>query len=164
MKKGFTVVEILLVIAMLSVIALLFISYTGDVGNVSADAASWKIQADIRHAQQLANETGVHHGVQFMQSGNYTVYKGNAMTPVLDPLSGKPMVVNPVQFGNVWIGNGFQVEFDKMGRPILGGGGSVEIIAESGAKRRIHVVKDSGAVIVDILGYGSGCSCRMRGI
>ena len=160
-NSAFTMMELLLVITMLSVIALLFISYTGDIGNVSVDGASWKIQSDIRHAQQLAGATGVPHGVQFVANGNYTVYAGNVSTPILDPLDKGVMIEDVGQFGNVRLGNSFTVEFDKVGRPTIGGGGNVEVIADSGAMRRIYVIENTGAVIVDVLGYGSSCSCRM---
>ena len=163
MRKAYTLIELLLVISMLSVIALLFVSYTGDVGNVSVDAASWKIQSDIRHAQQLATTTGVSHGVQFVQDGNYTVYRGNVSTPILDPLDRQPMVENVTQFGKIRIGNTFQVEFDKVGRPVIGGGGNIEVIADTGALRRIYVIDNTGSVIVDVLGYGSGCTCELCG-
>lgn len=160
-QEGFTLIELILVIGMLSVIALLFVSYTGDVGNVSVDAASWKIQSDIRYAQQLATSTGTPHGVQFLQNGNYTVYSGTIATPAIDPLERQPMVEDPTQFGNIYIGNSFQVEFDKVGRPTIGGGGNVEVIADSGASRRIYVIDSTGAVIVDVLDYGSGCTCEL---
>lgn len=160
-RRAFTLVELLVVIAVLSVISLLLISYTGDIDNVSVDGATWKIQSDIRHAQQLAGATGVPHGVQFVMSGNYTVYTGNVSTPILDPLDRKPMVEDVSQFGRVHLGNSFTVEFDSMGRPTIGGGGNVEVVADSGASRRIYIIANTGAVIVDVLGYGSSCSCRV---
>lgn len=162
-NRAFTLIELLLTVSILSVIALLFISYTGDVGNVSVDAASWKIQSDIRYAQQLATTTGEQHGVVFVNDGNYTVYRGSIATPVLDPLSRQPMVKDVSEFGRVSISNNFQVEFDKLGKPTVGGGGSVVVTADSGASRRIYVVANTGAVTVDVIGYGSGCACRFEG-
>lgn len=159
-RRGFTVVELLLVVAMLGIVALLLMSYTGDVGNVSVDAASWKIQSDIRHAQQLASTTGQQHGVKFNEHGTYVVYNQDPSMPVSDPLDKRPMVGDVGQFGSIWVGNAYQVEFDKEGHPSMGGGGYVEILAENGASRRIFVIKDTGAVVVDVLGYGSGCGCR----
>lgn len=161
MSRAFTIMELILVIVMLSVIALLFVSYTGDVGNVSVDAAAWKIQSDLRHAQQLATTTGVTHGVVFVQGGNYTVYRESVATPVADPLERGPMVKDVSNFGNISIANDYQVEFDTMGRPAVGGGGSVDIVADSGARRRIYVIDNTGAVVLDVVDEGVGCTCRI---
>ena len=164
MNKGVTLMELLLTMAMLSIIALLFISYTGDVGNVAVDAASWKIQSDIRHAQQLATSTGVAHGVVFTEGTTYTVYKkGEVDTPASDPLDRGGMVVNLSEFGDVAIGNAYQVEYDKVGKPTMGGGGDVTVCSDSGASRRIYVIENTGSVVVDVLDYGSSCSCRLCG-
>lgn len=160
-EQGFTLLELLLVVSMLGVISLLFISYTGDVGNVSVDAASWKIQSDIRYAQQLATNKGTTHGVDFVRNGNYTVYSGTTSTPVSDPLKHIPMIESLSSFGDLSINNNYRVEFDKFGAPTLGGGGNVEILADSGARRRVYVIDTTGAVIVDVLDYGSGCSCGL---
>lgn len=160
-QKGFTLLELILTVSMLSVVALLFISYTGDVGNVSVEAAAHKIKSDIRHSQQLATTTGVTHGVQFTQNGNYVVYMNNINTPVLDPLERTQMVEDPAQFGSVNINNSYQVEFNGLGKPTVGGGGNVEVVSDSGAIRRIEVIANTGAVVVDPLDYGTGCTCRL---
>jgi len=167
-NRAFTLIELLLVMSLLSVTALLFVSYTGDVGDADVDALSRKIQSDIRYAQQLATSSGEPHGVQFVQGGDYTVYhyNGGAVEPVQqDPLKRLPMVVDLSSderaFGTAQIGIGYQVEFDKLGRPTIGGGGNVEVVADSGAMRRIYIIDNTGAVVVDILDYGSGCGCRI---
>ncbi len=164
MKRGFTMIELLLVISMLSVVALLFISYSGDVGNVSVDALSRKIQSDIRYAQQLATTTGSTHGVVFNAGGNYVVYLGTESNPVEDPVDKQPMVESGADFGDIGIANSYRVEFNKLGAPLVGGGGNVEVVADNGARRRVYVIENTGAVLVDVLDYGSGCTCRMGSI
>jgi prepilin-type N-terminal cleavage/methylation domain-containing protein len=159
--RAFTLLELVLVIAMLSVVALLFVSYSGNVGNVSVDSLTRKIQADIRYAQQLATSTGVAHGVNFVQGGNYVVYVGNINTPVTDPLDHQPMIEDMSAFGDIELGNTYRVEFNKIGTPTTGGGGNLSVVAGSGAARRVYVIENTGAVIVDVLGYGTGCSCEM---
>lgn len=161
--RAFTFIELVLVISLLSVAALLFVSYTGDIGNVAVDSASWKLQSDLRYAQQMATSTGLNHGVKFVQNGNYTVYAGDVSTPITDPLDRNPMIEEMSQFGSVWLNNSLQVEFDKVGKPVMGGGEFIEIVADSGAARKIYVIDNTGAIIVDVLGYGEGCSCRMCG-
>lgn len=161
MRRGFTLIELVLVVSMLSVVGLLFISYSGDIGNVSVDALSRKIQSDIRYAQQLATSSGTTHGVIFHSGGNYVVYSNNESTPATDPLERRPMVESSADFGNIAISTNYRVEFDKLGKPVVGGGGNVEITADSGARRRIYVIENTGAVIVDVLDYGSSCSCRL---
>ncbi len=161
MRRGFTLMELMLIMVLVGAVALLLISYTGDVGNVSVDAASWKIESDIRFAQQLATTQEALHGVLFIAGGNYTVYRGTEATPVTDPHDRQPMVEDLQQFGGVALGESYRVEFDKVGAPVLGGGGDVSVIADSGAIRRIYVIENTGAVVVDVLDYGSGCSCEM---
>jgi len=159
--RGFTLMELLLVITLMSATTLLYVSYTGDLGNVSVDAASWKIQSDIRHAQQLATTKGTLHGVLFVHNGEYRVYQGDESQPVINPHTRTPMVQDLATFGSVTLGNDYRVEFDNLGRPVTGGGGHVTLITDNGATRNIYVIENTGAVIVDVLDYGSGCGCRM---
>jgi len=160
-KGGFTIIELILTMSLLSVIALLLFSYSGNIGDVSVDGASWKIQADIRYAQQLATSTEVPHGVLFTQGTQYTVYKEAVDNPVSDPLDRQPMVKTVEDFGELEIAAPFQVEFDSLGRPTMGGGGYVELQADNGASRKIHVIDNTGAVVVDVLNLGSSCGCRV---
>lgn len=163
MNRAFTLLELLLTMTLLSITALLFITYTGDVGTVSVDGLSRKIQSDVRLAQQLATSTGTPHGVQFTQGGNYVVYVNNTATPATDPLTRMPMIKNPLDFGDVVLSNSYQVQFDKVGKPTIGGGGNVMITADSGASRVIYVIANTGAVVFDPPQYGGGCGCRMCG-
>ncbi|HPW45605.1 MAG TPA: hypothetical protein PKU96_04460 [bacterium] len=160
-SSGFTMIELVLVMGMLVVIAALFISYTGDIGNVSVDSLSRKIQSDIRFAQQMATSKGSPHGVKFTQGGGYTVYDGIPSNPAIDPFEKNLMVENVSDFGSIALANNFQVEFNKLGKPTMGGGGNIEVLADSGARRRIYVIENTGAVLIDILDYGTSCSCRM---
>jgi hypothetical protein len=153
--------ELMLVMGMLSIVSLLFVSYSGDVGDVSVDALSRKIQTDIRYAQQLATSKGSNHGVNFVQGSGYTVYDGNTSNPVLDPLTRFPFTEDLSHFGSITLGSSYQVEFDRLGRPVIGGGGDVTVVADGGASRKIYVIENTGAVVVDVLNYGSGCSCEV---
>ena len=164
MRKGFTLIELLLVVSLLSVVGLLFVSYSGDIGNVSIDALSRKIQSDIRYAQQMATSTGVAHGVNFVQGGSYTVYTGNISTPTTDPYDRGPMVEDMQEFGDIEVVTNYQVEFNTLGTPTIGGGGNVEVMADTGAMRIIYVIDNTGAVVVDVLNYGSGCGCWLCSI
>ena len=159
--RGFTLMELLLVMMLLSGVVLLFVSYTGDVGNVTADAASRKVESDIRYAKQLATATETIHGVLFVPGEGYTVYQGDESQPVEDPLNRQPMVEDLSEFGGVVLSNSYRVEFDRFGKPVVGGGGNVTVLADGGASRRIYVAQNTGATVVDVLDYGSGCSCRL---
>ena len=161
MSRGFTFLELVLTMGMLSIVSLLFITYSGDVGNVSVDALSRKIQSDIRFAQQLATSKGVNHGVQFVQWGDYIVYSGTPATPAIDPFDRSPMIENTEEFGGIQVATNYQVEFNRYGSPVMGGGGNLEVVSDSGAARRIYVIDNTGAVVVDILDYGGGCGCRV---
>lgn len=159
--RGFTLMELLLVMVLLSGVVLLFVSYTGDIGNVAADAASRKVESDIRYAKQLATTTETVHGVLFVPGEGYTVYRGDESQPVDDPLDRQPMVEDLSEFGDIVVGNTYRVEFDKFGAPVVGGGGDITVLADNGASRRIYVAQNTGATVVDVLDQGSGCSCRL---
>lgn len=160
-KSGFTLMELIVVIGMLSVIALLFVVSTGNIGDVSVDSASWKIQSDLRYAHQLAVSKRINHGIVFTQGGNYTVYAGTVANPVRNPETQAPMIENLQRFSSVQVNNNFHVEFNPIGKPVIGGGGYVEIISDSGSWRRIFVETNTGAVIVDVLNYGATCGCKV---
>jgi len=160
-RCGFTIMELVLVIFLLGVTALTFVTYTGSLSGMSVDALAKKIQADIRLAQELATSTGRVHGVVFTANGNYVVYDGDESNPAIDPLKHTPMVENPSQFGSVHIANSYRVEFDKLGKPIVGGGGNVEIVSDDGGERRIYVIANTGAVVAPPPEYTSSCSCSV---
>lgn len=165
-KKGFTLIEVALVVGVLGILAALYTASTGDLSDISVDAASRKIQSDLRYAHHLARMTGTNHGAVFTQNGGYEVYRGSPGNYVIDPSNRGDLVVDLGNFEGVVISNNYQVEFDSIGKPIMGGStnadnGYVQLNAASGATRRVYVIDQTGAVVVDFISTGSGCSCEL---
>jgi Tfp pilus assembly protein FimT len=81
MHRGFTLIELVVIIAVLLVMAVLYTSSTGDLSNISIDAASRKVQSDIRYAHQLAQETGINYGVVFTAGRDTRSIRGRRAIP-----------------------------------------------------------------------------------
>jgi prepilin-type N-terminal cleavage/methylation domain-containing protein len=148
-NKGFTLIEAIIVMAVLTILAAVYIESSGNITNVSLDAASKKAQMDVRFAQQLAQVTGTNHGVRFVANTSYTVYSGNVNNPVTDPVTRLPLIDNLSRYPGVQITTTYQVEFNPRGVPVTGGGGSTRFTAASGAIRDINVAANTGAVELD---------------
>lgn len=144
--------------------AVLYTASMGDLTNVSIDTATRKIQSDIRYAHHLARTTGVNHGVIFTAGGGYEVYRGSPGTPATDPLKRQSFTEDLSKFTGVYIQGDYQVEFNTLGKPVIGGDSYVRLNADGGAVRDVYIVADTGAVVIDIINYGSGCSCTVCAI
>lgn len=156
-KRKFSVVEIIIVVVIVAIVAALYMVSRGDLSNVSIDAASRKVQADILYARQIAVETGVNHGVAFLDDGTYEVYSGDPGTSVVDPVTNDRLVVNLPEFNNVAVSNDYRVEFDPQGKAVIGGDKKVRLTAGGGSVRDVYVVGKTGEVIIDQVEW-SGCS------
>lgn len=161
LRKGFSIIELIITVAVVAILAVLYISSTGDLSNVSIDAASRKVQSDLRYTQHLATTTGVNHGAVFTANVGYEVYQGSPGNPVIDPVTRQNLVVNLAEFQGVTVSTNYQVEFSPVGEPIMGGDGRVRLTSSSGATRDVYVVDKTGAVIIDLIGYGTGCQCKL---
>lgn len=161
MSKGFTFIELMLMVVVLGVLAVLYTSSTGDLSDVSIDAVSRKVQSDIRYAHQLATSTSGVYGANFVAGGGYEIYQGSPGHPVKDPVTREDMVVNLADFQGVVITTNYRVEFNARGEPTTGADSRVRLTASSGAIRDVYVVDRTGAVVVDLIQYGTGCRCDL---
>ncbi len=148
-SRGFTLIEFTLIIVMMGILAISISNVLGNVGAVSLDAASWKVQADIRYAKQLAMSTNRNHGVNFTVDNGYEVYDTNVGSAVVSPQTRNDLREDFAEFDGVDIGSDFQVEFNQIGSPIIGGGGEVELVSEHGSSKTISIIANTGAVVVE---------------
>lgn len=160
MKTGFTLLELVFLIALLGILVGLWIESAGRFGNVAIDGASRKVRADIQYAQQLAQTSGVPHGVKFAAGVSYELYRGTPGHPVQDPTTRNPMVETLGQFRVVSIATNYEVRFGTTGSPTIGGYGRVRLTSTDGAVREIYVVGKTGAVLIDEIELG-GCGCEI---
>jgi hypothetical protein len=73
------------------------------------------------------------------------------------------MIVDLSSYQGVGITTDYQVEFTALGVPVIGGNDRVRLTATSGAIRDVYVVANTGAVVVDLIQYGTGCTCEVCG-
>lgn len=145
---GFTLVELVLVLALLGIFALAAIVFSPDVRPARIDAASRQIQSDIEFAKENAMTTGVPSGVVFTSGGSYTAYQGSVATPLTSPLMQQPMIVTlSSQYAGVSLSTSYTVEFNRFGFPTTGGGGSVTI-TDGTNSQTISVEANTGRVSV----------------
>jgi prepilin-type N-terminal cleavage/methylation domain-containing protein len=146
--RGFSAVEILLAITLLGVLAVAAIYSITSTGDVSLNAAAVQVRSAIEYAQQNAMTTGQTSGVTFINNGAYTVYQGTVSTPIANPLTRENMVVTlSVSYPGVNISGNYTVEFDSMGRPTTGEGGSITLVLGSHSKI-ISVTSNTGRVTI----------------
>jgi len=145
-SSGFTFVELLLVVSLLSLlVASLAPSISIRSGGI--EAATKKVVSDLRYAQEQAMMTNVNHGIQFNNGGAYVMYRQSSATPVADPLRLTSFSEDLSEFRNVSLQTTLQVEFDSVGRPVLGGGSSV-VLSNGAGTRTLRVVANTGLVEV----------------
>jgi prepilin-type N-terminal cleavage/methylation domain-containing protein len=140
--RGFTLVELVLVVALLGILSLYTIPRLVP-SNAGLDAAARKIQSDIVYAQSLAMSRGVPHGVNFTAGGAYVVYQTSPATPIVDPLTRSPFSENLSRYGRSRVTAAYRVEFNTLGRPTLGGGGGVTI-ENGGTVRSVQITAETG--------------------
>ncbi|MBI4373558.1 MAG: prepilin-type N-terminal cleavage/methylation domain-containing protein [Deltaproteobacteria bacterium] len=144
--KGFTLLELVLVIAIVAILSIAILPRL-DLSPSGVDAAARKIRSDILYAQSLAMSRGTAHGLLFQAGGPYVIYQGSPATPVTDPLTRSVFSEDLNRFYRTGVVNDYQVEFDTMGRPTLGGGGSL-IIRNGAVQKTISVRATTGSVTI----------------
>jgi prepilin-type N-terminal cleavage/methylation domain-containing protein len=130
MRKGFTLIELVLVIAIMGVLAVATSVIVNDYKKSYINLASKKVMSDIQHARGLAMmKKGTTFGVYFDQGNNrYTVYEGTVSTPVADPQTKQNLIETFSKWPGVSItGGNYTVEFNSVGAPTTGGGGGVSV-------------------------------------
>ncbi len=154
-RKGFTLVELVMVLVLIGIISVVVIPKLGDMTATKAGALVSKIQADIRYAQNLAMTKNQRARVTFRTSPNgYDVTVGGA--PATDPVTGGPFSVtlNAGQYAGMSIStigfSGSYVEFNTLGVPYdsagpLTAGKSITITGGS-VSQNVTVQPQTGAV------------------
>lgn len=127
---GFTLIELVMVIGILGVLAVSAITLVFDYKKSYVQVAGEKVRADIEYARgQAMMKKGTAFGVFFNASANtYTVYENSVATPTQDPQTKQNLIETFSKWPGVTItGGNYTVQFDSVGAPTVGGGGSVQI-------------------------------------
>ncbi|MDO9464611.1 MAG: type II secretion system protein [bacterium] len=123
---GFTVIELIMVILIVSILAVVLIPKIGGIHSFKLDGAGQKLVSDIKYAQKLAMSKHQIHGILFEPAQEkYTVYQDGADTPVEDPhRPGSSLIVDyddehfeGVDLYSANFTGGNEVRFDCFGTP-----------------------------------------------
>jgi len=111
------------------------------------ETAVARVEQDLRYARELALITNTNCGIQFVANGTYTVYEGSTATPATNPVTRQDFTQDiSDEFDNVNILTNAQVEFDSMGRPVLGGGSVIQI-GNGQAVTSLLVTSNTGVIV-----------------
>ena len=161
-RNGFTLIELVMMIAILGILALAVMPKTIAEPRIRLEAACQKIALDLRYAQEMAMAQQVRFGVSFDTVNEaYFVYRVNVGTVAKDPQTRnnfnvsfvtlnefKGMDISSTNFSN-------KVEFDSKGGPYDGNGvilssqGIITLQAQAGAySRTVRIEAKTGKVSV----------------
>jgi prepilin-type N-terminal cleavage/methylation domain-containing protein len=139
-QRGFTLIEVVLVLVILLVIAAVAALNLSSFASIKVNGAARRLASDIRFAQQLAMSQQVRHGVVFNipVANQYTVYEQDDPTnPARNPSGGGNFVMSftageyqGVTIASTLPADGFGrrlVKFDSQGQPL--GGTSAALVA-----------------------------------
>lgn len=131
----------MLVISILAVVA-----YPSNVKPSSVDSAARRILSDLRTAQQLAVTTGTTHGFKNNTNKQYQVYVQTPGTYAQDPVTRQNYLLSFVpQYKDSSFAGNYQVEFDSLGRPTMGGG-TVLSVTDGQITKSITITANTGAI------------------
>jgi prepilin-type N-terminal cleavage/methylation domain-containing protein len=164
MKRGFTFIELIMVIAVVAVLALVIVPRMLDIGEAALETAIRKVAADMKYARDFAVNHRCGSRVDFEPlTHSYTVYEDSSGSWDIaqDPTTGEDftVILNEGQYKGVIIvsvdfdGNDL-IEFNSAGEPFTSGGrltglGTVEMGYEGGTvSRHINVAPVTGRINV----------------
>ena len=136
-SKGMTLIEIIAIMIIVGILAA-FVMPKIDFNistTASADGAAYMVASDIRYAQEFAMANRVSKQVNFpANSPTYNFNPPNSLDPSGQLPSG--VTINAP---------GYTVQFNSLGEPIAGGGGSVTVSA-GGLTKTVTVTNYTGKV------------------
>ncbi len=130
-ENGFTLVEIIIVVVILSIAAMAAIPLMSSASDIQIRSAANLIAADLEYAKSMAISRGQDYSVVFDEGANsYGIYKKGDTDPIPHPVKkGFDYVMNfsndsrlgKVDITNINFGGISTVEFDCLGSPDEGG-------------------------------------------
>jgi prepilin-type N-terminal cleavage/methylation domain-containing protein len=125
--KGFTIIELIVVIALIGILAVMALPRMIATTTISARESAAMVAADIRKTQDLAMADTAGHSIAFTSgSGNYTIDQGSAQAETISLPSG------------VTINTTATITFNTLGEPNaaatinVGGATTVSVIQNTG--------------------------------
>jgi prepilin-type N-terminal cleavage/methylation domain-containing protein len=132
-SKGFTVIELIVVMAVIGILAVLIIPRVLSTGTINAQEAAQLVAADIRKTKDLALADTASHGITFSSgSATYTIDQGTANAQTVSLPSG------------VTINTSTTITFSTSGVPT----GTPALVVNVGGVTTVTVVQNTGRVTV----------------
>jgi len=154
-ENGFTLLELLAVMSVIAIITVTALPNLTSSQTVALDAASRKVEGDIRYAQSLATTTGDEYGFRTIDDGNdttYEVYEVASDDVVESPYDHQPMQEDlDESFPGIVFQNNesYDITFGSQGMPNhVDGDGSLEIENDDGEIKTISI-NDAGLITVE---------------
>ena len=144
---GFSFIEIILCLTLLGVLSWIAIPKDFWTNPMNLDAATRKVEADVRLAQSMATTTGQSHGFQVTGNSTYQIYNVSTGTVVTSPYTNQSLTIDlTTDFGGVTFqSTTYQVVFDSSGIPTTGGGTSIQLNSQGNSKQ-ISISATSGYI------------------
>ena len=129
-RRGFTVIEILIVLVILTIAALTALPMMSSASSVQIRSAASMIAADLEYAKSMAISRGQNYSVRFDQNADSYQLEDQDNNVILHPVKkGFDYIVdfqsdtrlNRVDITGANFGGNPDVEFDSMGSPDSGG-------------------------------------------
>jgi prepilin-type N-terminal cleavage/methylation domain-containing protein len=131
MSKGFTIIEQIIVMAIIGILAAMVIPRMISTGTISARESAEMVAAYIRKTQELAMADSVSHSITFASgSGNYTIDQGTANAQTISLPSG------------VTINTTATITFDTKGAP------NAAATINVGGTTTVTVIQNTGRVTI----------------
>jgi len=134
---GFTIVEIIIVVVIISIAALVAVPMMSSAGSVQLRAAANMVLADLEYAKSMAISRGQNYSVEFdINTESYCV-KDQTDTVIEHPVTRKPYVIsfkndsrlNRVDIISANFSGIASVTFDCLGSPVNNGG---DVVLQAG--------------------------------
>lgn len=141
-KKGFTLLEVIIVMAILVILALAA-STRFRFTSHQLDAVAKVLRSNIQLAQDFAMTHSSAYGFRSINATSYEIYEGTPGTPARNPLTRGDLVVSisPVAFQGVVP----SIEFDSSGKPNIVSDATITLV-ENSITRQLTVKTDTGVV------------------
>jgi len=163
-KNGFTMMDLVMVIAILSIFSVMAIPRLTSLHTVKLYGVANKLASDIQYAQQVAISKQIRCGISFDTSAeSYFVYEGTYAGPTTpkatDPYTRGAFIVDyqsedPYKGIDLASTNfGGRLEFDSLGQPYNNAGILIPAEAKitlncSGESREVLITPNTGAIRV----------------
>lgn len=153
LMKGFTLLELVLTIAVLGVLTATAMPLFTDADSFALTDAAEKLESDLQYTQNLATSTGESHGFRNIaddSASNYEIYNVDDDEAVTSPYDHEPMEEDFAESfaGTFFVSDDHEIEFDETGMPtFVSGDNTITISNEDGSETTtIEIVESTGMI------------------